>query len=111
MSQYVQVIEDEEEDGIGIMKALAILSANEHRDTSLWKLVEEQHFKNGRQVESHMFVANSYEKPNDFLEPVKMLVFEAKAIAKSYIMEGIEQQLEGIYAEDDEDDADTTKVG
>jgi hypothetical protein len=111
MSQYVQVIEDEEEDGIGIMKALAILSANEHRQTPLWKLVEEQHFKNGRQVESHIFVTNSYEKPDDFFEPVKMLVFEAEAIAKSYIMAGIEEQLEGIYGEDGEDDADTTNVG
>jgi len=33
-----------------------------------------------------------------------MLVFEAEAIAKSYIMEGIEEQLAGIYDEDDEDD-------
>jgi hypothetical protein len=40
-----------------------------------------------------------------------MLVFEAEAIAKSYIMAGIEEQLEGIYNEDGEDDADTTKVG
>jgi hypothetical protein len=103
MSQYVQVVE-EEEDGIGIMKALAILSANEHRNTSQWRLVEEQHFKNGRQVESHIFVVNSYDKSDDFFEPVKMLVFEAEAIAKSYIMEGIEEQLAGIYDEDDEDD-------
>jgi hypothetical protein len=47
MSEYVRVIEEEEE-GIGVMKSLAILSANEHRDTSQWRLVEEQHFKNGR---------------------------------------------------------------
>ena len=55
MSEYVRVIEEEEE-GIGTMKALAILSANEHRDTSQWHLVEEQHFKNGRLDETHIFV-------------------------------------------------------
>jgi len=103
MSQYVQVVE-EEEDGIGIMKALAILSANEHRNTSQWRLVEEQHFKNGRQVERHILVVNSYDKSDDFFEPVKMLVFEAEAIAKSYIMEGIEDALNSIHEEDEEDD-------
>jgi hypothetical protein len=46
MTEYTRVVE-EEEDGIGIMKALAILSAHEHRETSLWRLVEEQHFKTG----------------------------------------------------------------
>jgi hypothetical protein len=34
MTEYTRVVE-EEEDGIGIMKALAILSAHEHRETSL----------------------------------------------------------------------------
>lgn len=102
MSEYVRVIE-EEEDGIGIMKALAILSAHEHRNTSHWRLVEQQHFKNGRLDETHIFVESFYEKPDAYFEPVKMLVFEAEAIAKSYVMEGIESQIADIQDDDDED--------
>lgn len=101
MSEYIRVLEDEE-DGIGIMKALCILSAHEHRETSHWRLVEEQHFKNGRLDETHIFVRNVYDKPHEIFEPVKMLVFEAEAIAKSYVMTGIENQLDGL--QDDEDD-------
>lgn len=103
MSEYVRVIEDEE-DGIGIMKALAILSSHEHRETSLWRLVEEQHFKNGRLDETYMFVVNAYEKPHEYFEPVKMLMFEAEAIAKSYVMAGIEQQIEGLSDDGDNDE-------
>jgi len=103
VSEYVRVIE-EEEDGIGVMKALCILSAHEHRDTSNWRLVEEQHFKNGRLDETHIFVRNAYDKPHEYFEPVKMLVFEAEAIAKSYVMEGIENQLEGLQGDDDDED-------
>jgi hypothetical protein len=102
MSEYVRVIE-EEEDGIGIMKALSILSSHEHRETSLWRLTEQQHFKNGRLEETHIFVESSYEKPHEYFEPTKMLVFEAEAIAKAYIMESIENQLAEIRGEDDED--------
>jgi len=103
MSEYVRVIE-EEEDGIGIMKALAILSSHEHRETSLWRLVEQQHFKNGRLDETHLFVECAYDKPHEYYEPVKMLVFEAEAIAKSYIMSSIESQVREIQEEDDDDD-------
>ena len=103
MSEYVRVIE-EEEDGSGIMKALCILSAHEHRDTSNWRLVEEQHFKNGRLDETHIFVRNAYDKPHEYFEPVKMMVFEAEAIAKSYVMTGIEQQIEGLQDDDDDED-------
>jgi hypothetical protein len=103
VSEYVRVIEDEE-DGIGVMKALCILSAHEHRDTSNWRLVEEQHFKNGRLDETHIFVRNAYDKPHEYFEPVKMLVFEAEAIAKSYVMEGIQNQLEGLQDDDDDED-------
>jgi hypothetical protein len=102
MSEYVRVIE-EEDDGIGVMKALSILSAHEHRNTPHWKLVEEQRFRNGRLDETHIFVQNYYEKPDEYFEPVKMLVFEAEAIAKAYIMEGIEEQLAGIQEGDDDD--------
>jgi hypothetical protein len=103
MSEYVRVIE-EEEDGIGIMKALSILSSHEHRETSLWRLTEQQHFKNGRLEETHIFVESSYEKPHEYFEPTKMLVFEAEAIAKAYIMENIENQLAEIRGEVDDED-------
>lgn len=102
MGEYVRVLEDEE-DGIGIMKALAILSAHEHRNTSHWRLVERQHFKNGRLDETHIFVESFYEKPDHYFEPVKMLLFEAEAIAKSYVMESIEEQVRSIQDDDDED--------
>ena len=102
MSEYVRVIEEEDE-GIGVMKALAILSAHEHRNTSLWRLVEQQHFKNGRLEETHIFVENHYEKPDEHFEPVKMLTFEAEAIAKAYVMESIESQIRDIQEDDEED--------
>jgi len=101
VSEYVKTIE-EEEDGIGIMKALSILSAHEHRETPHWRLVERQHFKNGRLDESHIFVENHYEKPHEQFDPVKMLVFEAEAIAKAYVMEGIESQLSDLQDDDEE---------
>lgn len=100
MSEYVRVIEEEEE-GIGVMKALAILSANEHRNTSHWRLVEEQHFKNGRLDETHIFVKSYYEKPDEHFEPTKFLTFEVEAMAKAYVMEGIESQLADLR--DDEE--------
>jgi hypothetical protein len=85
MSEYVRVIEEEEE-GIGVMKSLAILSANEHRDTSHWRLVEEQHFKNGRLDETHIFVSSFYDKPHEHtLIPTKILTFEIEAMAKAYV--------------------------
>ena len=102
MSEYVQVLEDEE-DGIGVMKALAILSSNEHRETSQWRLVEEQHFKNGRLDETHIFVVNHYDKPDEYFEPTKFLTFEAEAIAKAYILENLEDASQSIRDEDDDD--------
>lgn len=102
MSEYIRVVEEEEE-GIGIMKSLAILSANEHRNTTQWRLVEKQHFKNGRLDETHIFAESFYDKPDDYFEQVKMLVFEVEAIAKSYVMAGIQDQLEDIQEDDDQD--------
>lgn len=99
MSEHVRRIEDEEDDGIGTMQALSILSAHEHRDTPHWRLIEQQHFKNGRHDETHIFVESYYEKPHEFFEPVKMLVFEAEAIAKAYVMEGVENQVKAIRAQ------------
>ena len=101
MSEYVRVLE-EEEDGIGVMKALAILSANEHRDTSQWRLVEEQHFKNGRLDETHIFVVSFYDKPHEYFEPAKFLTFEVEAMAKAYIMENLEEAIQSIQHEDED---------
>ena len=103
MSEYVRVIEQEDE-GIGVMQALAILSANEHRNTSRWELVEKQCFKNGRLDETHIYVMSVYEKPDEHFEPTKFLTFEIEAMAKSYIMENIEDQLREIREEDDDED-------
>lgn len=102
MSEYVRVIEEEDE-GIGLLKALAILSANEHRNTSQWELVEKQCFKNGRLDETHIYVMSVYEKPDLHFEPTKFLTFEIEAMAKAYIMEGIENQLSELRGDDDED--------
>jgi hypothetical protein len=104
MSEYVRVIEEEEEEGIGVMKALAILSSNEHRETSQWRLVEEQHFKNGRLDETHIFVKSFYDKPHEYFEATKFLTFEIEAMAKAYIMENLEDQLAEVRNEDDDDD-------
>ena len=99
----MRVIEDEDE-GIGLLQALSILSANEHRNTSRWELVEKQCFKNGRLDETHIYVMSVYDKPDPHFEPTKFLTFEIEAMAKSYIMEGIEQQLASIQEDDDDDD-------
>ena len=84
------------------MKALAILSSNEHRNTSQWRLVEEQHFKNGRLDETHIYVVNYYDRPDEHFEATKFLMFEAEAMAKAYIMENLEETIR--YIQDDEDD-------
>ena len=100
MSEFVRVIEEEDE-GIGLLKALSILSANEHRNTSQWHLVEKQAFKNGRLDETHIYVMSVYDKPDPYFEPTKFLIFEVEAMAKAYIMEGIENQLSELRGEDD----------
>ena len=85
------------------MKALAILSANEHRNTSQWELVEKQCFKNGRLDETHIYVMSVYEKPDPHFDPTKFLTFEIEAMAKAYIMEGIENQLSELRGDDNDD--------
>lgn len=96
----------EEEDGISVMQALQILSRNAHRNTSRWELVEKQVFKNGRLEETHEYVVSVYDIPDSQFEPAKFLVFEAVAMAKAYVMEGIEEQLASIRDEDEEDEED-----
>jgi hypothetical protein len=93
----------EEEDGISVMQALQILSRNAHRNTSRWELVEKQVFKNGRLEETNEYVVSVYELPDSQFEPAKFLVFEAVAMAKAYIMDGIEEQLASIRDEDEDD--------
>jgi hypothetical protein len=104
MSDYVHVIEKEDEDGIGVLKALGVLSANEHRNTSEWHLVEKQCFKNGRLDETHIYCESVYRQPDVNFEPVKMLVFEVQAIAKALIMEEVENQLREIREGDEDED-------
>ena len=94
----------EEEDGISVMQALQILSRNAHRNTSRWEFVEKQVFKNGRLEETHEYVMSVYDVPDSQFEPAKFLVFEAIAMAKAYVMEGIEEQLAYIRGEDDDED-------
>lgn len=103
MSEYVRVIEQEDE-GIGLMKALSILSANEHRNTSRWELVEKQCFKNGRLDETHIYVMSVYDKPDPHFEPTKFLVFEIEAMAKSYIMEEIEEAIRSTQEDGDDEE-------
>jgi len=103
VSEYVRVIEAEE-DGIGVMKALAILSSNEHRDTSEWHLVEKQCFKNGRLDETHIYCESHYDKPVPYFEKTKFLTFEVEAMAKAYVMESIEEQLRDIREEGNDED-------
>ena len=104
MSEYVHIVEKEDEDGIGVLKALAVLSSNEHRNTSEWHLVEKQCFKNGRLDETHIFCESVYRQPDPYFESAKMLVFEVQAIAKALIMESVEDQLREIREEDEDDD-------
>lgn len=104
MSEYVHIVEKEDEDGIGVLKALAVLSSNEHRNTSEWHLVEKQCFKNGRLDETHIFCESVYKQPDPYFEPAKMLVFEVQAIAKALIVESVEDQLREIREEDEDDD-------
>ena len=103
MMEGIRVVR-EEEDGISVMQALQILSRNAHRNTSRRELVEKRVFKNGRLEETHEYVVSVYELPDSQFEPAKFLVFEAVAMAKAYIMDGIEEQLASIRDEDDEEE-------
>lgn len=94
----------EEEDGISVMQALQILSRNAHRNTSRWEFVEKEVFRNGRLEETHEYVLSVYDTPDSQFEPAKFLVFEAVAMAKAYIMEGIEEQIASIRGEEEEDE-------
>lgn len=102
MMDRVQIVT--EQDGISILEACQILSRNAHRNTSQWEYVHKHVFKNGRLEETHEYVLSHYEKPDEMFEPTKFLTFEAIAMAKAYVMEGIEDALSSIRDEDEEDD-------
>lgn len=91
-----------EEDGISILEACQILSRNAHRNTTRWEYVHKHVFRNGRLEETHEYVLSTYDKPDEMFEPAKFLLFEAVAMAKAYVMEGIEEALADIQAEDDD---------
>ena len=93
-----------EEDGISILEACQILSRNAHRNTTRWEYVHKHVFRNGRLEETHEYVLSSYETPDEMFEPCKFLTFEAVAMAKAYVMEGIEDALSSIRDEDEDDD-------
>lgn len=103
MGDALDRILEEEDEGIGIMKAIAILSANEHRNTSEWRLIEKQCFKNGRLDETHIYVENHYDKPDPHFEKTKFLIFEIEAMAKAYIMDSVEEQIRSIQDDDDDE--------
>ena len=92
-----------EEDGISILEACQILSRNAHRNTTRWEYVHKHVFRNGRLEETHEYVLSSYETADEMFEPSKFLLFEAVAMAKAYVMEGIEEALSDVHDEDDED--------
>lgn len=102
MMDGVQIVREEE--GISVLEACQILSRNAHRNTSEWQYVHKHVFKNGRLEETHEYVLSHYEKPDEMFEPCKFLTFEAVAMAKAYVMEGIEDALSSIRDDDDDED-------
>lgn len=93
-----------EEDGISVLDACQILSRNAHRNTTRWEYVHKHVFRNGRLEETHEYVLSAYDSPDEMFEPAKFLLFEAIAMAKAYIMEGIEEQLADLRANSDDED-------
>lgn len=88
-----------QEDDFSVEDALRILSLNSHRNTTRWASVSKELFVNGRPTEDQMYVEPQYEKPDpEFEEHYRMLVFEAIAIAKAYVMAGIEAELQETRA-------------
>lgn len=87
--------DDGEEEDFSVQDALRILSLNSHRNTTRWAVVSKELFVNGRATEDQNYVEPQYEKPDpEFEEHYRMLLFEAIAVAKAYVMAGIEAELE-----------------
>jgi hypothetical protein len=49
-------------------------------------------------------VVSVYDVPDSQFEPAKFLIFEAVAMAKAYIMDGIEEQLASIRGEEEDEE-------
>ena len=78
---------------------LRILSMHSHRGTTRWAIVNEEVFMNGRHVQTVFYYQPKYEKPSfEFEANWRMTQFEAAAIAKAYVMQGIEDELEQVRA-------------
>jgi len=87
--------DDGEEEDFSVQDALRILSLNSHRNTTRWAVVSKELFVNGRATEDQTYVEPQYEKPDpEFEEHYRMLLFEAIAVAKAYVMAGIEAEIE-----------------
>jgi hypothetical protein len=88
-----------EEDDFSTEDILRVLSLNSHRNTTRWACVNKNLFVNGRLVETHFYIEPQYDRPDAvFEENWRMTEFEGAAIAKAYIMAGIESELDEVRA-------------
>lgn len=94
-SPDLDYFEDGEDEDFSVEDALRVLSLNSHRNTTRWAVVSKQLFVNGRATEDQNYVEPQYERPDpEFEEHHRMLIFEAIAVAKAYIMAGIEAEIQ-----------------
>jgi len=94
-SADLDLYDDGEEEDYSVDDALRILSINSHRNTTRWAVVRKELFINGRPTEDQTYVEPQYEKPDpEFEENYRMLFFEAIAVAKAYVMAGIEAEIQ-----------------
>lgn len=93
-SPDLDYLNDGEEEDFTLNDALRILSLNSHRDTTRWASVIKEVFINGRAMEECIYVEPQYDRPSpDFEEHYRMLVFEAIAVAKAYVMANLEAEI------------------
>jgi hypothetical protein len=94
-SPDLDYFDDGEDEDFSVEDALRVLSLNSHRNTTRWAVVSKQLFVNGRATEDQNYVEPQYERPDpEFEEHHRMLIFEAIAVAKAYIMAGIEAEIQ-----------------
>lgn len=93
-SPDLDYLNDGEEEDFTLNDALRILSLNSHRDTTRWASVTKEVFINGRAMEECIYVEPQYDRPSpEFEEHYRMLVFEAIAVAKAYVMANLEAEI------------------
>lgn len=93
-SPDLDYFEDGEDEDFSIEDALRVLSLNSHRNTTRWAVVNKLLFVNGRAAVDQTYVEPQYERPDpEFEEHYCMLIFEAMAVAKAYVMAGIEAEI------------------